>query len=53
MERETLDKPRSRPSGLLILGGLGLGALAMYLSDPQMGRTRRARIRSRYESAAR
>ncbi|HSN22504.1 MAG TPA: SRPBCC family protein [Usitatibacter sp.] len=47
------ERQRSGGRGLLILGGLGLGALAMYLADPQLGRSRRARIRDQYASAAR
>src|SRR5256885_17654 len=44
---------KSNGNGLLLLGGLGLGALIMYLGDPQSGRRRRARIRDQYVHTAR
>ncbi|HXS53393.1 MAG TPA: SRPBCC family protein [Usitatibacter sp.] len=53
MATQRQGRSRSRPSGLAILGGLGLGALAMYLSDPQLGRTRRARLEDRYRGMTR
>lgn len=37
---------RTIESTLAIIGGLGLGAAAMYLMDPQLGHKRRAAIRS-------
>lgn len=46
-------KPHSRGKGLAVLGGLGLGALIMYLADPQAGRRRRARLRDQYVHASR
>ena len=42
--------PRPIPS-VTFLGTLGLGAALMYYLDPQGGRQRRARLRSRYEQA--
>lgn len=46
--------PRSHGNGgLLLLGGMGLGALFMYLGDPQLGRRRRALLRDQYTHAAR
>ena len=41
----------SGPAGLL-LAGLGLGALVMYLADPDSGRRRRARLRDQYTRAS-
>ena len=38
---------------LWFLGGLGLGALFMYLTDPDMGRRRRALILDQYTHAKR
>lgn len=37
----------------LWLAGLGIGALIMYLADPQSGRGRRARLKDRYRHTAR
>lgn len=49
----THDERESGGTGLALLGGLGLGALIMYLADPYSGRGRRARLRDRYVSTAR
>jgi ribosomal protein S17E len=38
---------------LWFLGGLGVGALFMYLTDPDNGRRRRALIRDQYDHATR
>lgn len=38
---------------LYFLGGLGLGALFMYLTDPDMGRRRRALLLDQYANAKR
>lgn len=47
------DERESRGgTGLVLLGGLGLGALITYLADPYSGRGRRARLKNRYEHAA-
>lgn len=49
-----MDEPKtSRSRGLLLFGGLGLGALMMFLADPSSGRRRRAMIRDRYQRTAR
>lgn len=53
MEQAIRQRQSTGGRGALVLGGLGLGALAMYLADPQWGRMRRAKIRDQYESAAR
>lgn len=53
MESEYRQAPAAKGKALLLLGGLGLGALIMYLGDPQAGRRRRARIRDQYAHAAR
>ena len=37
----------------LMLAALGLGAVAMYLTDPQSGRRRRARLQEQYARAVR
>jgi uncharacterized membrane protein len=41
--------PHKSNGGLMLLGGLGLGALVMYLADPQAGRRRRARLVDQYQ----
>ena len=43
----------SNGKGWALLGGLGLGALVMFLGDPQAGRRRRARLRDQATHAAR
>lgn len=40
------------PKAWTLIGGLGLGALLMYLADPQSGRRRRARLRDQAVHAA-
>ncbi len=47
------EKRTSRSNGLFLLGGLSLGALAMFLADPNSGRRRRAAIRDQYARTAR
>jgi hypothetical protein len=48
------DYEESGPSPFLwFLGGLGLGALFMYLTDPDNGRRRRALIGDQYAHATR
>jgi hyperosmotically inducible protein len=43
----------SGADGLLILGGIGLGAMLMYFLDPDSGRRRRASLRERYADGSR
>lgn len=45
----------SRPThhALALLGGLGVGALLMFLADPASGRRRRARLHDRYVHVSR
>lgn len=40
-------------TGLMFIGGIGLGALVMYLLDPEQGRHRRASVRDQINSATR
>lgn len=47
------DRAAESNSGLWWVAGLGLGALAMYFGDPQLGRRRRALLRDQYAHAAR
>ena len=51
MEQATHER-NGRGGGWAVLGGLGLGALIMYLADPQAGRRRRARLRDKAVHAA-
>src|SRR5687768_197708 len=53
MSRRTAHSSKSGHGGLMLLSGLGLGALIMYLSDPQAGRRRRARLVDQYEHTSR
>lgn len=52
MSRELHQQSHSSGTGGLFLG-LGLGALIMYLSDPQLGRRRRALLHDQYVHTAR
>ena len=47
------DYEQSGSPFLYFLAGLGLGALFMYLTDPDMGRRRRALILDQYTHAKR
>ena len=49
MEYETRSKDLQRMS---LIGGIALGALAMYLADPSQGRRRRALLRDQVNSAS-
>src|SRR5436305_390394 len=40
-------RPAPTESGLLVLAGIGIGALLMYLFDPALGRQRRAFLANR------
>ncbi|MBA3438628.1 MAG: hypothetical protein H0T92_02000 [Pyrinomonadaceae bacterium] len=42
----------SLAKGLLLLGGIGLGAMLMYMLDPDKGRRRRALVRDQITSAS-
>ena len=42
------DELRSGPSGLFILGAIGLGAALMYFLDPDSGKRRRDLVREKY-----
>lgn len=48
------DSDRSSSgNGSLLIAGLGIGALIMYLADPNSGRRRRARLADQYQRTAR
>lgn len=47
------DSNESGGKGSLLLAGLGIGALIMYLADPNSGRRRRARLVDQYQRTAR
>ena len=53
MSQRSEHSSQSGHGGLMLLAGLGLGALIMYLSDPQAGRRRRARLVDQYEHTSR
>jgi hypothetical protein len=54
MRNDSEDSYSSSGSAFLyFLGGLGLGALFMYLTDPDMGRRRRALLLDQYAHAKR
>jgi len=52
MQRDDYDDSGGG-SFLYLLAGFGLGALFMYLTDPDMGRRRRALLRDQYSHAKR
>lgn len=51
--REHQESTPSGNGGFHLLAGLGLGALIMYLGDPQSGRRRRALLKDQYVHTAR
>lgn len=53
MRDDDYDEGSGASPFLWFLGGLGLGALFMYLTDPDSGRRRRALIRDQYDHATR